>query len=222
MAVIPAWAEETAAPIKTKGTDIPFLGIVQSGIDQDLREHAPKTVAVLPAESSEKVKAEIEKYKQVDPAALLRTVFFGRFSVMPYKHVHIRQVDKALAAVPDWKEKSPAEICPLLDAEAVVFMDVARAENMTAGIHSYTEYDATLRMVRGSDGKELWRAKLTYSDRGGVLSLKHSQLGRLVEFEQQNADRKKAFRLAAEEWSRRVVNDLRKKLKQGNEPEKTS
>lgn len=218
---VPAFAVESAPAadkdkLKTEGAGIPFLGIVQSGIAPELAQTPPAKVAVLPAIPSEKVRNDFAKSKDVDPVAIFRTVFFGRFSVCPYEDVHIKEVDRVLAAaateIPvSSEQRTPQELGNLLGVDALVYLDIEKAENVSSGVYSYTGYDATARMVRASDGKELWRAKLDFANRGGVV-LKSSEALAFVEFEQENQDRKKAFRRAAEEWGRRVVKDLREKI----------
>ena len=216
----PAFAVESVpaadSPLKTEGDAIPFLGVVQSGIAPELLDTPPAKVAVLPATPSAKVISDFAKVKDVDPVAIFRTVFFGRFSVCPYEDIHIKDVDRLLAdaakeAPVSPAQKTPQELGRLLGADALVYLDIEKAENVSSGLYSYTGYDATARMVRASDGKELWRAKLDFANRGGAI-LKSSEAISVVEFEQENHNKPKAFRRAAEEWGRRVVKDLREKI----------
>ena len=188
---------------------------VNSAISPKLKAAPTMLVAVLPAIPTEKVAGDIAKWTEVDPAGILRTVFFGRFSVLPFRDEHIRDVDQKLAqnginnpsAI---ASASPAELGRILGADALVYIDVTKVENTTTGVHSWTEYAATVRMIESATGEELWRAELNQTTRGGLTS-KSSQVVDFVEFERMNRNRPLAFRQVAEIWSQKVVEDFKEK-----------
>ncbi len=204
------------------GPSVPFFESVQSAIDPELIKEPPVTIALLPANAWPKVISDFSKATDVDPVKALRVGLFGQLSVLPYHDLHIREVDRILAQEKAGDptvlaQKNPPELGRILGVDALIYMDIEKAENVSSGIHSYTGYDATVRMVRARDGKELWRAKLGFANRGGVLSFKSSEVVSLLEFEQENQNRARAFRLAAQNWSRKVVEDLQEKIKKAKE-----
>lgn len=197
------------------GSSIGLIEKVNSAIAPKLMAAPPRLVAVLPAIPNEKVLTDIANWTEVDPVAIFRTVFFGRFSVLPFRDQNIREVDSILAQnqLNDPKAMaaaSPAELGKLLGADALVYIDLTKAENVSAGVYSRTEYAATLRMVEAATGEELWRAELNQTSRGGLL-FKSSQVADVLEFEKINKNRPLAFRQVAEDWSQKVIEDFKEK-----------
>ena len=131
---------------------IPLYGKVKSAISPRLLESPPVKVAILPAIPSKEVLDNVASWKDVNPIQLFRTVVFGRFSVLPFKDVHIKKVDRILEENnlndPELiKKKSPAELGALLNVDALIYLELNEVENVTGGVHSRTEYAAILKML---------------------------------------------------------------------------
>lgn len=202
--------------LETKGeSKIPFINKVSSAVSPHIYSEAPKRVAILPPQVSQKALETIADWNDVDPVGLFRIVFFGRFSVLPYEDLHIREVDALLAENqmlnPSLLAKiPPSRIGEVLDVDGLIYLELIEIENITGGIHSRTEYAAKLRMIDVLSEKELWRAQLKQNAFGGLIG-KSSQLVDLIEFEKLNKNRPLAFRKVAEHWSTRVIDDFKKK-----------
>jgi len=195
---------------------IPVGQKLSSAVSPKLVQTPLQRVAILPTTTTKEILEKIKPWENVDPMELFRIVFFGRFSVLPYRDVHIRHVDKILAennlTNPELIEQtSPASLGKMLQADALIYIKVTDIENVTGGIYSYSEYKVELRMIDVRDGKELWRAELEQTLRGGLIG-KSSQISDLIAFEKQNRNRPLVFRKVAEDWSYKVIEDLKEKV----------
>lgn len=203
--------------LETEGKkDIPLIATnVKSAVSPVLKQYLPLKVAVLPAQYSQEVAEKIAEWDDVDPVKLFRTVFFGRFSVLPFRDLHIREVDSILynnlAEDSDSiKGLSAGELGEILQVDALIYINIDDVNNVTAGVYSGTSYKATVQMISSQDGDELWKADLLQSMKGGLVG-KSSQLSDLIEFERLNKNRPLAFRKVAEIWSHRIIEDLKEK-----------
>lgn len=203
--------------MKAEGkSDIPLVMYrLNSTISPQLKQTSSLRVAVLPPTLSPEAEQTTQKWNDVDAPKLFRTVFFGRFGILPYKDVPIREVDHLLSqngiAVSSLEQVSTQKLGELLGVDALIYLHLTEIENVTAGVHGRTEYAATLIMKETSSNQELWRAQLKQNIFGGLLSGKSSQVGEFIEFEKLNRNRPLAFRKVAEVWSHKVIEDLREK-----------
>lgn len=204
------------------GGDVPLVHYrLNSAISPQLKQTPPKRVAVLPPTLSEAALKTSESWDDVNASELFRKVFFGRFSVLPYKDVSLKEVDRILSengiSATSIDQTSAQQLGTLLGADTLIYLHLSEIENVSTGAHGRTEYSAVLKMLDASTGEELWHAELKENIFGGVLSFKTFQLAELFEFEKVNRNRPLAFRKIAEVWSYKVLEDFKEKLGENNE-----
>ncbi len=210
-------ANQTDGDVAGEGKkNIPLISYpVDSVVSSKLSQNPVLKVAILPPTLSEAAIETTEKWDDVNAPALFRTVFFGRFSVLPYKDISIQQVDSLLSQngieSDQINKASSKRLSQLLGVNALIYIHLTEVENVNTTVHARTEYAATLTMIDAETSEELWRTTLKQNTFGGLIG-KGSQLADFVAFEKANRNRPLAFRKVAESWSHRVIADLREKL----------
>ncbi|MFB3924814.1 MAG: GNA1162 family protein [Syntrophales bacterium] len=131
----------------------PFKGTYK--VDPYLKDHMPKTVAVLPFVNSSQSK---------EGSDVVRRGFYNHFSSTTYKGIEWYRVDSMLkkAELTDPEvinKKSPQELGKLLEADAVVYGNITHFDRVFAGIYSQVSVGAEVKMYDSKTGHFLWSGR---------------------------------------------------------------
>ena len=130
-----------------------------------LRERPPRLVAVLGVENAT---------PDPEAAEIVRRLFYGNFSALPFRDVELGRADGALASAP---EAAQAELAQRLGADAYVRGRVHRFERNYYGVYADLVADLEFELVEAGSGQVLWRARADETRRNVSLSLSASFTG---------------------------------------------
>ena len=135
-------------------------------VDPYMKDHIPKTVAVLPFLDLSKSKEGFEP---------VRRGFYNHFSSLPFKDLELYRIDNLLrkADLTDPEEiakKSPAELGKILGVDAVIYGDISDFDKLFAVVYSQVAVGAELRMFDTKTGNFLWSGKHTVRIHEGGIS----------------------------------------------------
>jgi hypothetical protein len=120
-----------------------------------MRDHQPRTVAVLPF---------INRAASHEGSEAVRRGFYNHFSSLPFKDLELYRVDNLLrkAGLQDpavINQTSPQDLGKILNCDAVVFGTVSDFDKLFAIIYSNVSVGAEIRMMDTKTGKMLWRGQ---------------------------------------------------------------
>jgi len=141
-------------------------------------KHKPKTIAVLPFQDLERKSYSI-KFKEEDPAGIVRRGMYNHISSLPFKDSEIYSTDTRLknAGLTDIRKideliaENPKKLKSLLGVDAVVSGDVTHFDRIFVGIYSQIAVGCEVKMWDLNSGEMLWRAKHVSRAHAGGLSL---------------------------------------------------
>ena len=141
-------------------------------------EHAPKRVAVLPfviTYAYDLPEGETIPASHRDARNMFRNTFYHALSPHGFEDVKLADVDARLAArwgpveAGGWQSATPQELGEALGADGLVYGEIHRLVHVSSPMYTDTSLEATLRLVDAASGGDLWRQRVSASERGGVL-----------------------------------------------------
>ncbi len=135
-------------------------------VDPYMKDHMPKTVAVLPFTNLS------EKKEAVD---VLRRGFYNHFSSLPFQDMELHRIDDLLGRAglsdPDViSKKTPQELGKILGVDAVVFGEISNFDKFFAVLYSQVAVGAEVKMYDTQNGNFLWSGKNTVRKHEGGIS----------------------------------------------------
>lgn len=124
-------------------------------VEPYLKDHMPRTVAVLPF---------IDKSGSKEGATVVRKGFFNHFSSLAYKDMELYRVDRllmkeGLSDPVEINKKTPQEIGKILGVDGVIYGDISNFDKLFAGLYSQVSVGAEVRMYDSKSGHFLWSGK---------------------------------------------------------------
>jgi hypothetical protein len=156
--------------VATQSTVItPEIRSLYSGeyqVDPAMKDHMPRTVAVLPFVNLS------GKEEAVD---ILRRGFYNHFSSLPFADMELYRVDELLARAgltdPDLISKTtPQELGRILGVDAVVTGEISNFDKFFAVLYSQVAVGADVKMMDTKTGHFLWSGKHTVRKHEGGFS----------------------------------------------------
>ena len=135
-------------------------------VDPYMKEHMPRTVAVLPfVNLSGKEKA----------VSVMRRGFYNHFSSLPFQDMELHKIDDLLqrAGLSDpvaASKKTPQELGKILGVDAVVFGSISNFDRIFAVVYSQIAVGAEVKMYDARTGHFLWSGKHTARIHEGGIS----------------------------------------------------
>lgn len=135
-------------------------------IDPYMKDHVPKSVAVMPFVDLSKSKEGFET---------VRRGFYNHFSSLPFKDMELYRVDNTLrkAGLTDPEaisKTSPQELGKLLGVDAVVFGEISNFDKLFAVMYSQVSVGAEVKMYDTKTGNFLWSGKNVVRKHEGGIS----------------------------------------------------
>lgn len=135
-------------------------------VDPYMKDHVPKTVAVLPFVNLS------EKKEAVD---VMRRGFYNHFSSLPFQDMELHKIDDLLAKAgltdPDVIGKmKPQDLGKILGVDAVVFGSISNFDKFFAVLYSQVSVGAEIKMYDAKTGNFLWSGKHTVRKHEGGVS----------------------------------------------------
>ena len=135
-------------------------------IDPYMKDHVPKSVAVLPFINLS------DKKEAVD---VMRRGFYNHFSSLPFQDLELYKIDDLLARAgltdPDViSKKSPQELGKILGVDAVVYGAISNFDKFFAVLYSQVSVGAEVKMYDTRTGNFLWSGKHTVRKHEGGIS----------------------------------------------------
>jgi len=135
-------------------------------IDPYMKDHVPKTVAVMPF---------VDLSKSKEGFDTMRKGFYNHFSSLPFKDMELYRVDTSLrkAGLTDPEKISkmpPQELGKILGVDAVVFGEVSNFDKLFAVMYSQVSVGAEIKMYDTKTGNFLWSGKHTVRKHEGGIS----------------------------------------------------
>jgi len=135
-------------------------------IDPYMKDHVPKSVAVLPFVNLS------EKKEAVD---VMRRGFYNHFSSLPFQDMELYRIDDLLARAglsdPDAiSKKTPQELGKILGVDAVVYGSISNYDKFFAVMYSQVSVGAEVKMYDTKTGNFLWSGKHTVRKHEGGIS----------------------------------------------------
>jgi hypothetical protein len=134
-------------------------------VDPSMKDHQPRTVAVLPF---------INRAESHEGSEAVRRGFYNHFSSLPFKDLELYRVDNLLrkAGLQDpvvINQTSPQELGQILNVDAVVYGTISDFDKLFAVIYSNVSVGAEIRMMDAKTGRMLWRGQhVTRIHEGGI------------------------------------------------------
>lgn len=155
--------------VATKNTVItPEIKSLYEGeykVDPYMKDHIPKSVAVLPF---------VDLSGSREGFDVVRRGFYNHFSSLPFKEMKLYRVDNTLrkAGLVDpvaISKMSPQELGKILDVDAVVFGEISNFDKLYAVVYSQVSVGAEIKMYDTKTGKFLWSGKnVARKHEGGI------------------------------------------------------
>lgn len=135
-------------------------------IDPYMKDHVPKSVAVMPFVDLSKSKEGFET---------VRRGFYNHFSSLPFKDMELYRVDNTLrkAGLTDPEvisKTSPQELGKILGVDAVVFGEISNFDKLFAVMYSQVSVGAEIKMYDTKTGNFLWSGKNVVRKHEGGIS----------------------------------------------------
>lgn len=135
-------------------------------VDPYMKDHVPKTVAVLPFVNLS------DKKEAVD---VMRRGFYNHFSSLPFQDMELYKIDDLLAKAgltdPDAISKmKPQDLGKILGVDAVVFGSISNFDKFFAVLYSQVSVGAEVKMYDTQTGNFLWSGKHTVRKHEGGIS----------------------------------------------------
>jgi hypothetical protein len=135
-------------------------------VDPYMKDHIPKTVAVLPFVDLSKSKEAID---------IVRRGFYNHFSSLPFTDMELYRVDSQLkkAGLTDAEvisKTSPQELGRILGVDAVVFGEISNFDKLFLVVYSQVSVGAEIKMYDTKTGNILWSGKHTVRKHEGGIS----------------------------------------------------
>ena len=135
-------------------------------VDPYMKDHVPKSVAVLPFVDLSKSKEGFEA---------MRRGFYNHFSSLPFKDMELYRIDNFLrkAGLTDpeaIRKMSPQELGKILDVEAVVFGEISNFDKLFLVMYSQVSVGAEIKMYDTKTGNFLWSGKHVVRKHEGGIS----------------------------------------------------
>jgi hypothetical protein len=135
-------------------------------VDPYMKDHIPKSVAVLPFVDLSKSKEAID---------VVRRGFYNHFSSLPYTDMELYKVDSLLkkAGLTDAEaisKTSPQELGRILGVDAVVFGEISNFDKLFLVLYSQVSVGAEIKMYDARTGNFLWSGKHTARKHEGGIS----------------------------------------------------
>lgn len=135
-------------------------------VDPFMKDHIPRTVAVLPFVNLS------EKKEAVD---VMRRGFYNHFSSLPFQDMELHKIDDLLARAglsdPDVIcKKTPQELGKILGVDAVVIGSISNFDKFFAVLYSQVAVGAEVKMYDTKTGNFLWGGKHTVRKHEGGIS----------------------------------------------------
>jgi len=134
-------------------------------VGEYLKDHQPKTVAILP------FKNETNKEEAFE---IVRRTFYNHFSSLRYGDLELFKVDQRLKKTgftdPDEINKlSPKKLGKILGADAIIYGRITHYDRVYAGVYSKVSVGAAVKMVDAKTNEFLWSGQHVQSKhQGGV------------------------------------------------------
>ena len=147
-------------------------------VREGFMEHAPKRVAVLPfviTYAYDLPEGETIPASHRDARNMFRKTFYHALSPHGFEDVKLADVDARLAVrwgpveAGGWQSATPQELGEALGADGLVYGEIHRLVHVSSPMYTDTSLEATLRLVDAASGGDLWRQRVSASERGGVL-----------------------------------------------------
>ena len=195
------------------------LGLLGCGgkayVRHGVLEHPPRRVAVLPFVIS--YNYDLAKDQRIPDAHLhardaFRKTFYEDFTPYGYDDVPPDEVDAKLTAAwgpldaGGWQHHTPQDISRVVGADAVIYGDIARLTNITNPAYTQTSLDATLRMLDGLTGVELWRKRVDVAERGGAAM--DNQVADFLQDQARSFHPDEKFQRVVDLAARRALTDM--------------
>ena len=135
-------------------------------VDSYMKDHVPKSVAVMPF---------VDLSKSKEGFDVMRRGFYNHFSSLPFKDMELYRIDNTLrkAGLTDPEAISkmpPQELGKLLGVDAVVFGEISNFDKLFAVLYSQVSVGAEIKMYDTKTGKFLWSGKHTVRKHEGGIS----------------------------------------------------
>jgi len=135
-------------------------------VDPYMKDHIPKSVAVLPFVDLSKSKEAID---------VVRRGFYNHFSSLPYTDMELYKVNSLLskAGLTDAEtisKTSPQELGRILGVDAVVFGEISNFDKLFLVLYSQVSVGAEIKMYDARTGNFLWSGKHTVRKHEGGIS----------------------------------------------------
>ena len=122
-------------------------------------KRAPRVVAVLPLEN---------ETPDAEGPEIVRRLFYGNFSALPFRDVELSKVDAVLEGA---STEDVAELGKKLSADGLVRGKVIRFERNYYGIYADLQAEVEFELVAAATGEVLWKARAEEAKRNVSLSL---------------------------------------------------
>ncbi len=142
----------------------PFEGTYK--VDPYLKDHVPRTVAVLPF---------VDKSGSREGAVVVRKGFYNHFSSLTYKHQELHRTDRlllkeGLSDSASISRKTPQELGRILGVDAVIYGDISNFDKLFAAVYSQVSVGAEVKMFETKTGQFLWSGQHVARIHEGGLS----------------------------------------------------
>jgi hypothetical protein len=170
LAIFPAFFVLQSCLIATESTIItPEITSSFEGdykVDPYMKDHIPKSVAVLPF---------VDLSRSKEGFDVVRKGFYNHFSSLPFTEMKLYKVDNLLSKAgltdPEVISKtSPQELGKILGVDAVVFGEISDFDKLFAVIYSQVSVGAEIKMYDTKTGNFLWSGKHTARKHEGGIS----------------------------------------------------
>lgn len=170
LALVPLIIPLQSCLIATKDTIItPEIRSLYEGeykVDPYMRDHVPKSVAVMPFTDLSKSKEGFDT---------VRRGFYNHFSSLPFKDMKLHIVDNLLrkAGLTDPEvisKTAPQELGKILGVDAVVFGEISNFDKLFAVMYSQVSVGAEVKMYDTKTGNFLWSGKNVVRKHEGGIS----------------------------------------------------
>ena len=179
---------------------------IQKRVADDFRlENAPIRVAVLPFDLG-----PLNDNDQ-EIATVFQRIFYNHFSYLGYIDLDIDAVDELLnknmlTSTDDIYLLSHDYLGEILDVDALIYCNVRKISNLTAGIYAETSIEAELKMVDVRTGSIIWKADSKEADINGIMA--PSSLVTLIQKQIDNSKRQEALVKVAEKLLKKTVKTI--------------
>lgn len=135
-------------------------------VDPYMKDHIPRSVAVLPFVDPSKSKEGVD---------VVRRGFYNHFSSLPFTDMEIHRIDSLLARAgltdaEAIRKTSPQELGRILGVDAVVFGEISNFDKLFLVVYSQVSVGAEVKMYDTKTGNFLWSGKHTARKHEGGIA----------------------------------------------------